>query len=55
MKIHEFQAKQLFANAGVAVLQNRVATTPEEAASAFDELGSPVAVVKAQILSLIHI
>ena len=49
MKIHEFQAKQLFANAGVAVLQNRVATTPEEAARAFDELGSPVAVVKAQI------
>ena len=49
MKIHEFQAKQLFANAGVAVLEHRVATTPEEAAKAFDELGSPVAVVKAQI------
>ena len=49
MKIHEFQAKQLFADAGVAVLENRVATTPEDAAKAFDELGSAVAVVKAQI------
>ena len=49
MKIHEFQAKQLFANAGVAVLEHRVATTPEGAAEAFNELASPVAVVKAQI------
>jgi len=49
MKIHEFQAKELFANAGVAVLQNRVATTPEQAAAAFVELGAPMAVVKAQI------
>ena len=49
MKIHEFQAKELFANAGVAVLQNRVATTPEQAAAAFVELGTPMAVVKAQI------
>ncbi len=49
MKIHEFQAKQLFSNAGVAVLEHRVATTPEGAAKAFNELDSPVAVVKAQI------
>jgi len=49
MKIHEFQAKQLFADAGVAVLDHRVATTSEEAAKAFEELGSPIAVVKAQI------
>tara|TARA_B100000700_G_scaffold227858_1_gene251696 strand:- start:1953 stop:3140 length:1188 start_codon:yes stop_codon:yes gene_type:complete len=49
MKIHEFQAKQLFANAGVAVLEHRVATSAEEAAQAFTELGTPVAVVKAQI------
>ena len=49
MKIHEFQAKELFANAGVAVLQNRVATTPEQTAAAFAELGTPMAVVKAQI------
>ena len=49
MKIHEFQGKKLFADFGVAVLENRVAKTPDEAAKAFDELGGAVAVVKAQI------
>ncbi|MBA61958.1 MAG: ADP-forming succinate--CoA ligase subunit beta [Planctomycetaceae bacterium] len=49
MKIHEFQAKELFAQAGVAVLANRVVTTPEQAAAAFTELGGNIAVVKAQI------
>ncbi len=49
MKIHEFQGKQLFAKFGVTVLENRVVTSAAEAASAFDELGGPVAVVKAQI------
>jgi succinyl-CoA synthetase beta subunit len=49
MKIHEYQAKQLLRTAGVAVLRGAVATTPEEAAAAFRELGMPLAVVKAQI------
>ena len=49
MKIHEFQGKQLFAKFGVTVLENRVVSSAGEAASAFDELGGPVAVVKAQI------
>lgn len=49
MKIHEFQGKQLFAKFGVTVLENRVVTSASEAASAFDELGGPVAVIKAQI------
>lgn len=49
MKIHEFQAKQLFREAGIAVLESRVAKTPEQASAAFQELGSAVAVVKAQI------
>jgi succinyl-CoA synthetase beta subunit len=49
MKIHEFQAKDLFRKAGVAVLRGKVAAKPEEAAAAFTELGSPIAVVKAQI------
>jgi succinyl-CoA synthetase beta subunit len=49
MKIHEFQAKQILRDAGVPVLRGIVATTPEQAAEAFDQLGSPVAVVKAQI------
>ena len=49
MKVHEFQAKQLVRDAGVAVLQNIVARTPEEAAAAYNELGGKIAVVKAQI------
>lgn len=49
MKIHEFQAKQLFRDAGIAVPRGLVAETPDEAAKAFDELGGSLAVVKAQI------
>ena len=49
MKIHEYQAKQLLREASVAVPQGIVATTPEEAAAAFTNLGGPIAVVKAQI------
>ena len=49
MKIHEFQGKQLFERFGVAVLANRVANSPQEAATAFSELRAPIAVVKAQI------
>ncbi len=49
MKIHEYQGKQLFAKYGVAVLENVVARTADEAAAAFTKLGRPVAVVKAQI------
>src|SRR5207248_6570460 len=49
MKIHEFQAKELFKRGGVAVLRGKVASSPEEAAAAFKELASPLAVVKAQI------
>ncbi|MFO0455031.1 MAG: ADP-forming succinate--CoA ligase subunit beta [Planctomycetota bacterium] len=49
MKIHEYQGKKLFADFGVAVLANRVARTPEEAADAFRALGGSIAVVKSQI------
>lgn len=49
MKIHEFQGKEIFRKAGVAVLKGKVARTPDEAAAAFAELGGPLAVVKAQI------
>ncbi len=49
MKIHEFQAKQLFRDAGIATLRGVVATTPVEAAAAFDELGGKLAVVKSQV------
>src|SRR5687767_13846411 len=49
MKIHEYQAKDLFRKSGVAVLRGRVAARPEEAAAAFNELAGSLAVVKAQI------
>ena len=49
MKIHEYQGKELFKKFGVKVLENRVAKTGDEASAAFEELGGPVAVVKAQI------
>jgi len=49
MKIHEYQGKQLFREAGIAVPRGIVAETPEAAAKAFTELGGSLAVVKAQI------
>lgn len=49
MKIHEYQAKQLFREAGVPVLDGHLARTPDEAVGAFKKLGGSLAVVKAQI------
>ena len=49
MKIHEFQAKELLRSAGVAVLENQVCRSADEAAAAYDALGGEIAVVKAQI------
>ena len=48
MKVHEYQAKEIFAKHGVAVPKGRVASTPEEARAIAEELGGKV-VVKAQI------
>jgi succinyl-CoA synthetase beta subunit len=49
MKIHEYQAKELLRAAHVPVLAGRVVRTPDEAAAAFEALGTPVCAVKAQI------
>jgi len=49
MNIHEYQAKQLLARYGVAVLKGGVAYTPAEAGKVAESLGGPVWVVKAQI------
>ena len=49
MKIHEYQGKELFRQAGVPVLEGIVATTPEEAVAAYEKLGGAIAVVKSQI------
>jgi len=49
MNIHEYQAKDLLREYGVAVLQGFVAWTPEEAALATEKLPGPMYVVKSQI------
>ena len=49
MKIHEYQAKELFRGYNIAVPNGILATTPAEAKSAAQKLGTPVVVVKAQI------
>jgi succinyl-CoA synthetase beta subunit len=48
--LYEYQGKELFARAGIPVSEGRLATTPEEARVAAQELGGPV-VVKAQVLT----
>jgi succinyl-CoA synthetase beta subunit len=48
MKIHEYQAKEIFAKAGVPVPKGGVASTPEEARTIAQNLGGR-AVVKAQV------
>ncbi|MCA9028397.1 MAG: ADP-forming succinate--CoA ligase subunit beta [Planctomycetaceae bacterium] len=49
MKIHEFQAKQLFAKAGIEIPNGVVCKTADEAAKAYEQLGTKVCVVKSQI------
>ena len=53
MKIHEYQAKALMADRGIAVPMGHVATTVNEAVAAvrplIEESGNPVVVVKSQI------
>ncbi len=49
MKVHEYQARQLLADAGVAVPEAVVVGSADEARAAFEQLGGKVAVVKAQV------
>ena len=49
MNVHEYQAKQLFREFGVAVPEGGLAETPAEAEDVAKQLGSEVVVVKAQI------
>ena len=48
MKLHEYQAKEIFARYGIEVPRGILANTPEEAANATREMGGQ-AVVKAQV------
>src|SRR5256886_9223199 len=50
MDLYEYQGKELFRRYGIPVSEGRLATSPEEARAAAEELGGPV-VVKAQVLT----
>jgi succinyl-CoA synthetase beta subunit len=50
MDLYEYQGKELFRRFGIPVSDGRLATTPEEARAAAEELAGPV-VVKAQVLT----
>ncbi len=50
MKIHEYQARELLAEAAVPVPPSEVAETVEQATAAFDKIGGTV-VVKAQVFA----
>ena len=49
MNVHEYQAKALMREFGVAVPEGQLATTPGEAAAAVRSLGAESVVVKAQV------
>jgi succinyl-CoA synthetase beta subunit len=48
--LYEYQGKELFRRFGIPLSEGRLATTPEEAREAAEQLGGPV-VVKAQVLA----
>jgi succinyl-CoA synthetase beta subunit len=48
MKLHEYQAKEIFPRYGIAIPRGRVVSTPQEARRATEELGGQ-AVLKAQV------
>ena len=50
MDLYEYQGKELFRRFGIPVSEGRLATTPQEARSAAEELAGAV-VVKAQVLT----
>jgi succinyl-CoA synthetase beta subunit len=49
MKIHEYQAKEIFRRFGVPTPRGEMVTSPEQAKAAAERLGTKVVVVKAQI------
>jgi succinyl-CoA synthetase beta subunit len=49
MKIHEYQAKEIFRRFGVPTPRGEMVTTPEQARGVAEKLGTKIVVVKAQI------
>ena len=51
MKIHEYQAKEIFADYGIPINTGIVARSSDEVVSEYNKLGAPLVVVKAQVLT----
>src|SRR5690242_12589069 len=49
MKIHEYQARQILSENGIAVPPAEVVRSPDEAVAAFKKFGGQMCVVKAQV------
>ena len=55
MNLHELQGKELFAQYGLPVSNSKVIYEAEDAHKACRDIGGSKWVVKAQVLSLLHI
>lgn len=51
MKVHEYQAKEIFSRYGIPVERHVLCSTPDEAVKAFRELGVHKVAIKAQVLT----
>lgn len=51
MKVHEYQAKEIFSHAGIPVERHVICHTPDEAVAAFRKLGTDRVAIKAQVLT----
>ena len=51
MRLHEYQAKEILQKTGIPVPRGFLASTPGEAKSAYENLGSHLVVLKAQVLA----
>ena len=51
MKAHEYQAKEIFSRYGIPVEQHVLCSTPDEAVTAFRQLGVNKVAIKAQVLT----
>lgn len=51
MKIHEYQAKEIFSKYEIPVERHTLCSTPEEVVDAFQKMGTDKVVIKAQVLT----
>lgn len=51
MKIHEYQAKEIFSKYEIPVERHALCSTPDEVVEAFKEIGTDKVVIKAQVLT----